>query len=332
MPIMSIRLSAYDKFLTRIYFLFKPALPARIKLLLRRVDAAQKRAAYRNIWPIDEKAKFSPPNWKGWPDGKKFALVLTHDVETEIGQHRCNELADLEERLGFKSAFNFIGREYNFSLNTQGQLLQKGFEIGLHGIIHNGNPFESRVKFEKQAIEMNKYLKDWTVTGFRCPSMYHNLEWIGELNIEYDSSTFDTDPFEPQPDGVRTIFPFRVGRGNGNRGYVELPYTLPQDHTLFVVMQEENIDIWKRKLDWITENGGMALLITHPDYMNFNRKKAGISEYPVAFYEEFLGYVKTRYAEQYWNALPKDIVRFWEVFENNHGNISSFSSDFCLGG
>jgi len=26
----------------------------------------------------------------------------------------------------------------------------------------------------------------------------------------YDSSTFDTDPFEPQPDGRHTMFPFRV--------------------------------------------------------------------------------------------------------------------------
>ena len=32
------------------------------------------------------------------------------------------------------------------------------------------------------------------------------------LNIAYDASTFDTDPFEPQPDGVNTIFPFWVPR------------------------------------------------------------------------------------------------------------------------
>jgi len=25
--------------------------------------------------------------------------------------------------------------------------------------------------------------------------MHHNLEWIGELNVKYDLSTFDTDPF-----------------------------------------------------------------------------------------------------------------------------------------
>jgi len=47
--------------------------------------------------------------------------------------------------------------------------------------------------------------------GFRAPAMHDNLEWISELNLEYDLSTFDTDPFEPQSDGVGTIFPFKVG-------------------------------------------------------------------------------------------------------------------------
>ena len=77
--------------------------------------------------------------------------------------------------------------------------------------------------------------------------MLHNLDWLHELEIEYDLSTFDTDPFEPQPEGQHTIFPFWVPRppvaealnsqlstlNNPRSGYVELPYTLPQDSTLF---------------------------------------------------------------------------------------------------
>ena len=105
--------------------------------------------------------------------------------------------------------------------------------------------------------------------------MHHNLEWIGELDIEYDLSTFDTDPFEPQPDGVGTIFPFLVERKNGKPGYVELPYTLDQDFTLFILMKESSPQIWIDKLNWIAKNGGMALVIIHPDYLNFNNQKIG---------------------------------------------------------
>jgi hypothetical protein len=99
--------------------------------------------------------------------------------------------------------------------------------------------------------------------------MLHNLEWLQELEIRYDASTFDTDPFEPQPDGAKTIFPFWVPRESGG-GYVELPYTLAQDSTVFLVLKERTIDLWKKKLDWLVERGGMVLLGAHPDYMSFN--------------------------------------------------------------
>ena len=40
------------------------------------------------------------------------------------------------------------------------------------------------------------------------------------LEIEYDLSFFDTDPFEPIPGGTMSIWPFFIGH------FVELPYTL----------------------------------------------------------------------------------------------------------
>src|SRR4029079_8065841 len=112
----------------------------------------------------------------------------------------------------------------------------------------------------------NGYLQEWGAVGFRSAFMFHKLDWLHDLNILYDASTFDTDPFEPQPDGVNTIFPFWTA-GSFGRGYVELPYTLAQDSTLFLVLRERGPEIWKQKLDWIAAHGGMALLNTHPDYM-----------------------------------------------------------------
>lgn len=147
--------------------------------------------------------------------------------------------------------------------------------------------------------------------GFRSPAMHHNLEWLHDLNIEYDASTFDTDPFEPQSDGVGTVFPFWVRGNSDTDGYVELPYTLVQDFTLFVLMKEETVDIWKEKLDWIVEKGGMALMNTHPDYMNFDGEKLGLEEYPAAYYVEFLEYTKSKYEGHYWHPLPKDMAQFW---------------------
>jgi hypothetical protein len=252
-----------------------------------------------------------PEGWSGWPDGRKFALILTHDVETARGLKKCYELIKLEERLGFRSSFGFVAEDYNLTPELRRYLISNGFEVYVHGLTHDGSLYKSRKIFKKQAIRINHYLKEWGSVGFRSPSMHRNLEWIQDLNIEYDSSTFDTDPFEPVPDGVGTIFPFFVQGNSTQKGYVELPYTLPQDHTLFIIIKEKSIDIWKKKVDWIAENRGMALLNTHPDYMNFGGRKLILEEYPAQYYEEFLDYIKSKYEGQYWHVLPKDVARFW---------------------
>ena len=292
--------------------LLKRVLPRQLQIMARRMIVKWRLPANRHIWPIDPKSATPPENWKGWPDGKKFAFVLTHDVETKNGLKKCRELMKLEERMGFRSSFNFVIKDYSVPDDFIQELKSRGFEIGIHGLEHTWDIYSSEKTFSEQAVQINQYLKKWGAVGFRSPSMLHNLDYIHHLEVEYDASTFDTDPFEPQPDGMATIFPFWVpGSNDGQRGYVELPYTLPQDFLLFVIMNEPGIDIWKTKLDWIAEHGGMALFITHPDYMNFNNRKPGTEEFPARYYEDFLNYVRERHEGTYWHALPKDVSRFW---------------------
>ena len=220
---------------------------------------------------------------------------------------------ELENGLGFWSSFNFVPQRYEVPPHLRHRLIENGCEVGVHGLTHHENLFRSRKGFEQKACRINHYLREWGSVGFRAPAMYHNLDWMHDLEIQYDASTFDTDPFEPQPDGVGTIFPFWVSEKEPGKGYVELPYTLPQDFTVFVLMRERSIDIWKKKLDWIVERGGMALLVTHPDYMNFGDRKLTCEEYPVEYYEAFLEYVRSSYEGAYWHVLPKEVARFWNT-------------------
>ena len=289
--------------------MLKPLIPRRLQLLIRRLIIRSLRIKHENVWPIDESSSKKPVDWKGWPDGKQFALVLTHDVETARGQDRCRDMMRLEEELGFRSSFNFVPERYQVSPELRHILEEKGFEVGVHGLCHDGKYYLSRKIFRERAKKINKYLKEWGSVGYRAPSMLHKLDWFHDLNISYDASTFDTDPFEPYSESMCTIFPFVVQETDSRLSYVELPYTLPQDHALFVIMQEKTIDVWKRKLDWVAEHGGMALLITHPDYMKFNGGRTGSEEYPAEYYREFLKYVQKRYKGQYWLALPKEIAR-----------------------
>ena len=293
----------------RIYYYLKPYIPWRIRIALRRWRAKRLRSSYGRCWPILEAAGKVPEKWQGWPGGKQFAFVLTHDVEGRKGLDRCIQLSELDARCGFRSAFNFVPEgDYVVTPELRGRLKTNGFEVGVHDLNHDGFLYRSRETFEIKAQQINRYLKEWNAEGFRSGFMHHNLAWFEDLNISYDASTFDTDPFEPQPDGVDTIFPFWVPGSNG-RGYVELPYTLIQDFNLFVILKEKTIDIWKKKLDWIAAKGGMALLIVHPDYTNFSSNGLGGDEFSVALYEEFLGYVKQKYAGMYWQALPHEVAQ-----------------------
>lgn len=298
-----------------VYYAVKPWVPRRLLIQVRSMVIERKRRRIDGRWPIDPRAVAGKPEpWRGWPQQKAFALVLTHDVESIRGVEKCLDLVELEKRLGFRSSFNFVGGDYHVPPALLETLRQEGYEIGVHGLHHTGNLFESRREFLDQAGEINARLKSWGAVGFRCPSMYHNLEWIHDLDLEYDLSTFDTDPFEPQSDGVGTIYPFRVAKnGSESEGYIELPYTIPQDFTVFVLMREKGIGIWKEKLAWIARNQGAALLNVHPDYMHFGRGRRACDEYPAQLYEEFLSHVAAVYEGRYWNALPKDVARFWQT-------------------
>jgi len=299
------------RFLIKCYYECKPFIPRYLQVLVRQHFAQVKRDRLKDSWPIDKSAGKKPEQWSGWPDGKKFALVLTHDVESVVGQEKCRELMQIEKERGFLSSFNFVPERYEVSRTLREFLTDQGYEVGVHDLKHDGKLYKSRQSFLRKAERINRYLKEWNAVGFRSGAMHHNLDWIHALNVQYDASTFDADPFEPQPDGIGTIFPSWIGRNGTREGYVEMPYTLPQDFTLFVLLKEKTIDIWRKKLDWVVEQGGMVLLNTHPDYMNFKGKNDRYDAYPVGYYINFLDHIRTAYKDQYWNVLPKDLAGYF---------------------
>ncbi|MCC6235366.1 MAG: glycosyltransferase, partial [Verrucomicrobiales bacterium] len=189
---------------------------------------------------------------------------------------------------------------------------------------HDGKLYSSRASFRESAKRINGHLRAWNARGFRSAFMLHRLDWLHDLDVDYDASTFDVDPFEPQPDAASTIFPFWVPRPaakpgfaplTSREGFVELPYTLPQDSTLFVYLRQENIDLWKQKVDWIAERGGMVLLNVHPDYIRLPGTTGDRGCYPPEHYASLLEYIRDKYAGAYWQALPRDVSQMVHALE-----------------
>jgi hypothetical protein len=298
------------RFRNWIYYEIKPVVPFVFRLAIRRCRALIKRKRCRNNWPIMPGSEQQPCGWPGWPDGKQFAFVLTHDIEGRAGLEKCRPLMELDRKLGFRASFNFIPEgSYAVPRELRDHIADGGFEVAVHDLHHDGKLYRSRRVFAQNALRINRYLKDWGAVGFRSGFMLHKLDWLHDLDVEYDASTFDTDPFEPQPGGCKTIFPYWVPKANG-AGYVELPYTLPQDFTVFVLLGETSVDTWVQKLDWIATHGGMVLVNVHPDYLRFDREKASPRTYEAALYENFLKYVRQRYGHSLWNPLPRELAAF----------------------
>ena len=293
------------------YYAVKPWLPRRLTLMLRRRYRRQQEGRFPLAWPIedrhvrflylcaahllDQRGLPSAPFVNFWPDGHRYALVLTHDVEQAAGQAHVGMIATWNNILGFRSSFNFVAERYPIDHGLVKDLRSRGFEVGLHGIAHDGKLFSSRHAFDREAAQINQYIHNWNVAGFRAPMTHRNPEWMQALNVEYDSSFFDTDPYEVMPGGTMSIWPFFLGH------FIELPYTLPQDHTLMVILGERTPRLWLDKVAFVAQWRGMALINTHPDYL----REPG----HLAIYEGFL----TAMREQggYWHALPRSVARWW---------------------
>ena len=222
--------------------------------------------------------------------------MLSHDVEHQAGYDDLHLLADVELELGYRSSWNFVPeRDYEVEPERLEQLRADGFEIGLHGLRHDGRDLESRTTLERRLPAMRAYAQRWGAVGFRSPATHRDWELMPLLGVDYDSSSPDTDPFEPKSGGCCTWWPFF------NRDLVELPITLTQDHTVFVILEQRDDALWREKTDFLRDRGGMALLLTHPDYLT--------EPVWVELYRGFLAC----YAEDptAWKARPRDVASWW---------------------
>ena len=128
-------------FLTRCYYFLKPLIPRSVQLTMRRRIALWKKAHFRHSWPIDQTAGQAPEGWSGWPEKKKFAFALMHDVDTQYGLSKCLDLAHLEMEVGFRSSFNFVPERYKNSNGFIEDLREKALKSASTALSMTGNSF-----------------------------------------------------------------------------------------------------------------------------------------------------------------------------------------------
>jgi peptidoglycan/xylan/chitin deacetylase (PgdA/CDA1 family) len=296
-----------------IYYHVKRFIPRRAQLFARRAFIRRQGLPEFPAWPLEESfdrlLRFYTRclllagarrelafDWF-WPASHRAALILTHDVESAAGLRLAIDLADLEEERGLRSSFNIVARSYPIDEGILRELLERGFELGIHGVYHDRSMFTSHTAFESQLPMVREQAARIGATGFRSPATHRVFEWLAELPLDYDCSVPHSDPYEPIPGGCCSVWPFFIGE------VVELPYTMPQDHTLFTLLGHRSIALWQDQLERVERMHGLVELLTHPDpgYLGDHTKRA--------LYVEFLDAIRER--RGLWKPLPRDVARWW---------------------
>jgi peptidoglycan/xylan/chitin deacetylase (PgdA/CDA1 family) len=295
------------------FYRVKRAIPSRLRLAGRRALIAWQGSPEFPSWPFDasvakllnlyllcalvgsdrDEIDF---RWF-WPQGARAAAILTHDIESEEGLRNALRIADLEQERELRSSFNIVAAQYDVDMGIVRELLARGFEIGVHGLAHDRSLFSSYESFLGQQPLLREAVARFGADGFRSPSTHRVHKWLGELPVKYDCTVPMSDPYEPQPGGCCSPWPFFIG------SVVELPYTLPQDHLLFTLLRHRTIDAWTDQVKDLEHSFGLIQCLSHPDpgYLGDRRIER--------LYVKFLDVLRER--EGIWHALPREVAHWW---------------------
>ncbi|GAA0571140.1 hypothetical protein GCM10010172_64490 [Paractinoplanes ferrugineus] len=303
--------------LVRLYYLLRPVIPRAAQIRLRQAFTRVQEQAVFPAFPVETAlhdfhewmfqlvASFAggPVPWLGlWPGAHSWALVLTHDVETAGGLAGIEVLREIERAAGQTSSWNFVPLRYRTPDALLAALRAEGCEIGVHGLRHDGRDLASPRVLRRRLPAIRSYAQRWQAAGFRSPATQRSWELMSELGFAYDSSYHDTAPYEPRPGGSCSYLPYFVGSPGGPGDMVELPITLPMDHTLFTILRHPDATLWLEKAAHLRDHGGMALLLTHPDYATDPRVTDGYRQLLDKFQDD----------PTVWRPLPGEVAAWWQ--------------------
>jgi glycosyltransferase involved in cell wall biosynthesis len=297
------------------YYAVRVLLPVSIRKRLQRVYLSGWQKLQFPRWPLDTSVdaiheqllrlsmeaagvRRIPFIWF-WPRGASNCVILTHDVETAAGRDFIPTLMDIDQSYGFRASFQVIPeKRYEVSDECVQAIRSRGFEFNVHDLNHDGRLYQERGKFLERAAQINQYVKKFDARGFRAGAMYRNLDWYSEYNFSYDMSVPNVAHLEPQRGGCCTVMPYFIGN------ILELPLMTIQDYSLFHILDEYSISLWKQQVDLISERNGLLSFVVHPDYVIDKRARA--------VYEELLQFLaQMRDERELWSALPCEVDRWW---------------------
>jgi hypothetical protein len=307
--------STENTFVRKLYYFLRPWLSVGMRRHLQKIRLKGWDKIPFPRWPVDftverihqkllllamQKQNLSevPFIWF-WPKGYKNCAILTHDVEEAPGRDFCPKLMDLDESYGFRSSFQVVPESrYAVPKSYLDGIVNRGFEVNIHDLRHDGNLFTVQEEFRRRAKLINQYVKDFGAKGFRSGVLYRNAEWLESLQVAYDMSIPNVAHLDPQRGGCCTVMPYFI------QDIVELPVTCTQDYTLFYILGADSIDLWKEQIALLQANHGLISIIAHPDYV--------MQPEVDTLYRALLAHLaELRTRDRMWTPLPGEVAEWW---------------------
>jgi len=323
-----------DRIIRDFYYLVRPWMPLSFRKHLQRIYLRGWDQISFPKWPVDRtvdrllqqlmmrglksKGLESIPFIWFWPEGANACAIMTHDVEAEPGKHFCTRLMDLDDSFGIPASFQIVPEvRYPVEPEFLEQIRNRGFEVNVQDLNHDGRLFKDKPEFERRAKMINGYGREYRAVGFRSAVLYRNQEWFDHLDFEYDMSVPSVAHLDPQRGGCCTVMPYFVG------GLVELPVTTTQDHTLFNVLSDFTTTLWEHQIEHISKHNGLMSFIVHPDYL-LGQKAQDV-------FKRLLGLLANmRRESNLWVALPRDVNRWWR--QRDRMTLTRKGGEWCIEG
>jgi len=309
------RQSGKTAVLAQIYYFLRPLLAVGIRRYLQRIHLRGWEKVAFPRWPVDTSVdslqhellrvalrnsgvSHIPFIWF-WPNGAPSCAIMTHDVETHKGRDFSPTLMDVDDSFGIKASFQVIPEErYTVAPEFLDSIRNRGFEVVVHDLNHDGHLYRDRDEFLQRASKINSYGKIYKADGFRAGVLYRKQLWYDALDFSFDMSVPNVAHLDPQRGGCCTVMPYFIGN------ILELPVTMIQDYTLFNILNDYSIDIWLRQSEIVMRHNGLMSFIVHPDYV-INRREQEI-------FKQLLAHLtKLRKERGLWIAKPGEVNRWW---------------------
>lgn len=234
-----------------------------------------------------------------WPKAASSCVLMTHDVEEEVGRDFCSTLMDINDSFGIAASFQVVPEErYEVPSSYLREIKDRDFEVNVQDLNHDGRLYWSLDEFKRRVKRINQYGREWDARGFRAGILYRNPDWFRFLEFDYEMSVPNVAHLDPQRGGCCTVMPYFVG------DILELPVTTSQDHTIFHILKTYSLDLWKQQIEIILRHNGMISFIVHPDYIIEERARSA--------YKELLAELdKLRQERNLWIAHPNSVNRWW---------------------